>query len=125
MTTRTYFDTTTGAYLGSWAPPDGEDIQDPGADPRNPFAGNPSEPGGDFNRYDNRDPDTGFLSQDVLLKAADDDAEATLEVSGDRFKRLLLELFYDHESRLRVLEGAGEISKPDYRAEKLAQLKAL
>ncbi len=58
-----------------------------------------------------------------------DDREATRDFGGefeiDRIKRLLFEINFDQENRIRVLEGAPAITKAQYKAALINLLKTL
>ena len=58
-----------------------------------------------------------------------DDREAAGEFTGDfednRVKRLLFEINFDQENRLRALEGAPAITKAQYKAALINLLKTL
>lgn len=62
--------------------------------------------------------------QDVIDSELDN--EAQIETSGASKKdKLLFEINYDQEERLRVLEGAGTITKQQYKDALVAQYKTL
>ena len=47
------------------------------------------------------------------------------EYEASAGKRLLFEVLFDHENRIRALEGFGTITKAQYRAALLSRLQAL
>jgi len=53
------------------------------------------------------------------------DAESLADIQRDKLVRMLFEILYDHESRLRVLEVKPTITKPQYRNALLTIYKAL
>ena len=58
-----------------------------------------------------------------------DDKDANREIAGDfednRVKRLLFEINFNQENRIRVLEGAPTITKAQYKAALVNRLKTL
>ena len=65
----------------------------------------------------------------IDFAAVKDDVLADQELAGgferDRVKRLLFEINFDQENRLRALEGSPSITKAQYRAALLSRLQAL
>lgn len=63
--------------------------------------------------------------QESDLIATELDKEASLTIDSDKFKKLLFEINFDQENRLRVLEGNPPITKAQYRAALISQYKDL
>lgn len=61
--------------------------------------------------------------QDVLDSKIE--KEAADAIDSDKVKRLLFELNFDQENRLRVLEGSGAITKLQYKNALITRYKAL
>jgi hypothetical protein len=57
--------------------------------------------------------------------AAKPDVDAAAALDGGKLARLLFEIVFDQENRIRVLAGQAAVTRAQYRAQLIAVLKAL